>query len=307
MSLFSSLTDHLKGSLEKAQRSLTEGLERVFRGRTRVDQVLLDELEELLISTDLGVETASRFVAAVAEEAKQGKTTEAGQVRELLKSLILESLEGAGAPLQMDGHPSVYLVLGVNGSGKTTSAGKLAYQLRQQGLSVLLAAADTFRAAGIEQLQIWGERAGCGVIAQRSGADPSAVAFDAVQAARSRNVDALIIDTAGRLHTKVNLMEELAKISRVVERQHPGAPHERLMVLEAPTGQNGIAQARLFHQALGLTGMILTKLDGTAKGGIVVRIYREIGVPIKLVGTGEGPEDLQPFDPQLFVKALLAE
>ena len=215
-------------------------------------------------------------------------------------------MKGSGAILDLSARPTVVLLLGVNGSGKTTTAAKLAHLLKGTGHEVLLAAADTFRAAAIEQLQLWGDRIGVPVIAQKAGADPSAVAFDAVKAAQARRTDVLIVDTAGRLQTKTNLMGELVRIKRVIGRQCPGAPQESLMVIEAPTGQNGISQARLFHEGVGLTGMILTKLDGTAKGGIVVRIYQELQLPIKFVGTGEQVDDLQPFDPEAFVSALLA-
>jgi len=227
----------------------------------------------------------------------------------VLRQAILEKLQRveppAGSGLAIRGVPHVILVLGVNGSGKTTTIGKLAARFRQDGRSVILGAADTFRAAAIEQLQVWGERVGVPVISQRTGADPSAVAFDAVKAAQARGSDVLIVDTAGRLQTKTNLMSELQRIKRVIGRQCPGAPHETLMVIEAPTGQNGISQARLFHEAVGLSGMILTKLDGTAKGGIVVRIYQELQLPIKAVGVGERLDDLQRFDPEAFVAAVL--
>jgi fused signal recognition particle receptor len=228
-------------------------------------------------------------------------------VRSLLRRFLQDTLAPAAAPLRLDGRPSVVLVLGVNGAGKTTTAGKLAAALVASGKSVILAAADTFRAAAIEQLEEWGRRAGVEVIHQAAGADPAAVVFDAVKAATARQVDVLLVDTAGRLHTKSNLMDELVKLKRVVSRQLPGAPQECLMVLEAPTGQNGLAQARLFHEAVGLTGLVLTKLDGTAKGGIVIRIHQELGLPIKLVGLGERLEDLQPFDPGAFVSGLLPE
>ncbi|MBI2461795.1 MAG: signal recognition particle-docking protein FtsY [Candidatus Rokubacteria bacterium] len=304
MSLFAALTDRLREGLGRTRQTLQEGFDRLFRGR-ELEPSELQLLEELLISADLGVETAEAFVAELREEAGRGRLGDR-DVRIALRDHLLRALKGAGAPLNLEARPAVVLVLGVNGSGKTTSAGKLAHRLRQANRRVLLAAADTFRAAAIEQLERWGERVGVEVIKQGPGADPSAVAFDAVKAALARRADALIVDTAGRLHTKVNLMAELAKVKRVVGRQLPGAPHETLMVLDATTGQNGIAQARLFHQALELTGLILTKLDGTAKGGIVVRIYRELGLPIKLVATGEGVDDLAPFDPEVFVSALVA-
>jgi fused signal recognition particle receptor len=271
-----------------------------------VDEGMLEELEEVLVASDLGVREAAEFVSRVRAEAKRTGALSGPDVRALLRRFLEEALVGAAAPLNVDGAPSVILMLGVNGAGKTTSTGKLAAALRASGKSVLLAAADTFRAAAVEQLEEWGRRAGAQVIRQGAGADPAAVVFDAVKAAAARGVDVLLVDTAGRLHTKSNLMDELAKLKKVVARQLPGAPHECLMVLEASTGQNALAQARLFHETVGLTGLVLTKLDGTAKGGIVVRIYRELGVPIKLIGVGEQVEDLQPFDPKAFVDSLIS-
>lgn len=305
MSLLGGLAERLRGGLARTRQTLSEGIDRILRGR-ELEPAELEDLEELLVTADLGVETAEAFVEELRAEAGRGRLGDR-DVRTALREHLLRALKGAGAPLRLESRPTALLILGVNGSGKTTSAGKLAYQLRQANLRVLLAAADTFRAAAIEQLERWGERAGVEVIRQRSGADPSAVAFDAAKAAAARGADAVIVDTAGRLHTKVNLMAELAKVKRTLARQLPGAPHETLMVLDATTGQNGIAQARLFHQALELTGLILTKLDGTAKGGIVVPIYRELGLPIKLVATGEGIDDLAPFDPEVFVAALVAD
>jgi fused signal recognition particle receptor len=301
--LFSGLTDRLRETLGKTREAFTEQLDRVFKGHD-LGPATLDELEEILLRADLGVETTERFIEAVRDQAMRGRLTD-GDARRALATHLREALKGAEAPLALDARPAVLLVLGVNGSGKTTTCGKLAAQLRGAGRQVLLAAGDTFRAAAIEQLERWGERVGAPVIKQGPGADPSAVAFDAVKAAQARDADVLIIDTAGRLHTKTNLMAELTKIKRVIGRQYAGAPHETLLVLDATTGQNGIAQARLFHEAVGLTGLILTKLDGTAKGGIVVRISRELGLPIKLVGTGERPDDLAAFDPDTFVTALV--
>ncbi len=234
-----------------------------------------------------------------------GTVTRADQLRPVFRRFLADTLQSAAQPLNLDHRPAVLLMLGVNGAGKTTTAAKLAAALKGSDRRVLLAAADTFRAAAIEQLQRWGERIGVEVIHQATGSDPAAVVFDAVKAATARGTDALIIDTAGRLHTKANLMEELAKLKRVIERQLPGGPHESLMVLDAPTGQNGFAQARVFHEAIGLTGVALTKLDGTAKGGIVVRIVRELKVPIKLIGVGERVDDLQGFDAEAFVDALV--
>ncbi len=307
MTFFKAFTDRLKEGLLQSQTALREGLDRLLSARRPLDEALFEELEDLLISADLGAGTAREFVVRLGEEARRGRLATAEDVRTLLRRHLTEALAEAAGALSLASRPAVILILGVNGSGKTTTAGKMAWALKAEGRSVLLAAADTFRAAAIEQLRAWGERAGVEVIHQSPGADPSAVVFDAVKAATARRVDVLIVDTAGRLHTKAPLMEELAKVKRVVGRQLPGAPHENLMVLDAPTGQNGLAQARLFHEGVGLTGLVLTKLDGTAKGGIVVRIHRELGLPIKFVGVGERIEDLQPFDPKAFVSALIPE
>jgi fused signal recognition particle receptor len=301
--LFSGLPDRFRQTLARTREVVQEGLDRVLKGE-ELQPATLEDLEEVLIRADLGVETAGAFVEAVREQARRGRLT-GGDVRETLAERLREALKGAAAPLALDARPAVVLMLGVNGAGKTTTCGKLAGQLKASGHQVLLAAADTFRAAAIDQLERWGERVGVEVVKQGPGADPSAVAFDAVKAAQARGADVLVIDTAGRLHTKTNLMQELGKIKRVIGRQLPGAPHETLLVLDATTGQNGIAQARLFHEALTLTGLVLTKLDGTAKGGIVVRIARELALPIKLVGTGERAEDLAPFDVEAFVAALV--
>ena len=306
MGFFGALADRLRQGLERSRQALNQGLDGLLSPGRVVDEVLLEELEELLVASDLGVREAAEFVSRVRAEAKRTGALSGQDVRALLRRFLEETLAGAAAPLNVDAAPSVILMLGVNGAGKTTSTGKLAALLRASGKSVLLAAADTFRAAAVEQLEEWGRRSGAAVIRQGPGADPAAVVFDAVKAATARGVDVLLVDTAGRLHTKSNLMDELAKLKKVVSRQLPGAPHECLMVLEASTGQNALAQARLFHEAVGLTGLVLTKLDGAAKGGIVVRIYRELGVPIKLIGVGEQLEDLQPFDPKAFVDGLIS-
>ena len=306
MSFLGALADRLKQGLERSRQALNQGLDGLLSAGRVVDEGMLGELEEVLVASDLGVREAAEFVARVRAEAKRTGALSGQDVRALLRKFLEEALVGAAAPLNVDGAPSVILMLGVNGAGKTTSTGKLAALLRASGKSVLLAAADTFRAAAVEQLEEWGRRAGAQVIRQGAGADPAAVVFDAVKAAAARGVDVLLVDTAGRLHTKSNLMDELAKLKKVVARQLPGAPHECLMVMEASTGQNALAQARLFHETVGLTGLVLTKLDGTAKGGIVVRIYRELGVPIKLIGVGEQIEDLQPFDPEAFVDSLIS-
>ncbi len=286
---------------------MEDGLDGVLAIGRPVDAALLNELEAALIAADLGASAAAAFVERVRDEAGSGRTVSGQDVKALLRRFLEDALAGAAGPLNLDGKPTVILMLGVNGAGKTTSAGKLAAALRASGRSVLLAAADTFRAAAIEQLEEWGRRAQVDVVRQAPGADPSAVVFDAVKAAASRGIDVLLVDTAGRLHTKSNLMDELAKLKKVVSRQLPGAPQECLMVLEAPTGQNGLQQARMFHEAIGLTGLVLTKLDGTAKGGIVVPIWEALRVPIKLVGVGERLEDLQPFDPKTFVDAIVSE
>jgi len=302
---FAGLGERFRDGLRRSQEYLAGGLNAVLEPERPIDEALYEALEELLIAADLGAPLAADFTNRAREEVMFGTVTRADQLRPLFRRFLADTLQPSAQPLDLDHRPAVVLMLGVNGSGKTTTAAKLAAALKGAGKHVLLAAADTFRAAAIEQLQRWGERIDVEVIHQAAGSDPAAVVFDAVKAATARGADALIIDTAGRLHTKTNLMDELAKLRRVIERQLPGAPHESLMVLDAPTGQNGFAQARVFHEAVGLTGVALTKLDGTAKGGIVVRIVRELGLPIKLIGVGERAEDLQPFDPEAFVDALV--
>lgn len=307
MRLFSALGERLGAALQRSREYLASGLGAVFVADRPIDDALYEELEELLIAADLGAALAADFVSRAREEVMFGAVTRAQELRPLFRRFLMESLGTLSPALDLDHQPAVALVLGVNGSGKTTSCAKLAHALTRDGKRVLLAAADTFRAAAIEQLETWGGRIGVEVIRQAPDSDPAAVVFDAVKAATARAVDVLIVDTAGRLHTKSNLMSELTKLRRVIERQLPGAPHESLMVLDAPTGQNGFAQARLFHEAVGLTGVVLTKLDGTARGGIVVRIVRELRLPVKLVGVGERAEDLQAFDAAAFVGALVPE
>ena len=307
MKFLSALGGRLRDGLRRSQEYLAGGLGTVLDTDRPVDDALLEELEEVLIAADLGAPLAADFINRAREEVVFGTVTRASQLRPLFRRFLLDTLAPAAPALDLEHKPAVVLLLGVNGSGKTTTAAKLAASLKASGKRVILAAADTFRAAAIEQLERWGERIEVEVIRQAAGSDPGAVVFDAVKAATARSLDVLIVDTAGRLHTKTNLMDELAKLRRVIERQLPGAPHESLMVLDAPTGQNGFAQARMFHEAIGLTGVCLTKLDGTAKGGIVVRIVRELKVPVKLIGLGERLEDLQPFDAQAFVDALVAE
>ena len=307
MSFFSGLKQKLTEGLRRSQEFLSTELKSVFEPDRPIDDALFEELEEVLIAADLGAAMAADFKHRAKEEQMFGTVTRANELRPLFRRFLTETLSARSAALDLSHQPTVLLMLGVNGAGKTTTCAKLAAQLKSEGKSVLLAAADTFRAAAIEQLETWGQRIGVEVIRQAAGSDPAAVVFDAVKAATARRVDVLIIDTAGRLHTKSNLMDELVKLKRVTERQLPGAPHEALMVLDAPTGQNGFAQASMFHEAIGLTGICLTKLDGTAKGGIVVRIVRELKIPIKLIGVGEKIDDLQPFDPATFVDVLVPE
>jgi fused signal recognition particle receptor len=305
MGLFSGFKERLRDGLKRSQEYLSSGLSSVLEPDRPIDDALYEELEEVLIAADLGAPIAADFTNRAREEVMFGTVTRADQFRPLFRRFLVDTLTPAAQPISLEARPSVVLMLGVNGAGKTTTCAKLAASLKADGKQVLLAAADTFRAAAIEQLETWGQRIGVEVIRQASGSDPAAVVFDAVKAALARQADALVFDTAGRLHTKTNLMDELAKLKRVIERQYPGAPHESLMVLDAPTGQNGFAQAQMFHEAIGLTGVCLTKLDGTAKGGIVVRIVRELKLPIKLIGVGERVEDLQTFDPVAFVDALV--
>ena len=305
MGVFSGFKERLKDGLKRSQEYLSNGLASVLEPDRPIDDTLYEELEEVLIAADLGATLAADFTNRAREEVVFGTVTRADQFRPLFRRFLVDTLMPAAQLLNLEARPTVILMLGVNGAGKTTTCAKLAASLKSEGKQVVLAAADTFRAAAIEQLEVWSGRVGVDLIRQASGSDPAAVVFDAVKAALARSADALIIDTAGRLHTKTNLMDELAKLKRVIERQYPGAPHESLMVLDAPTGQNGFAQAQMFHEAIGLTGVCLTKLDGTAKGGIVVRIVRELKLPIKLIGVGERIEDLQAFDPTAFVDALV--
>lgn len=296
----------LKQGLSKTRQNFVQKVEHLLTGRGKIDEDLYEELEEALIRSDAGVNTALELVSRLRQEVKSQKLTEAQQLRDVLKDLVVELL-GEEKPLQLaEKGPSVILVVGVNGVGKTTTIGKLANYFNREGKQVLLAAGDTFRAAAIDQLEVWGQRAGSDVIKQREGADPAAVAYDAMQAATSRQADLVIMDTAGRLHNKVNLMEELRKVKRVIEREIPGAPHEVLLVLDATTGQNALQQAKLFQEVAGVTGIVLTKLDGTAKGGVVLGIQGEAKIPVKWIGIGEGMDDLRPFVPADFAAALFA-
>lgn len=295
--------DRLKQGLNKTREGLVAQVETIFKGRI-VDEQTLEELEETLILSDIGANSASEIVKHLREKSQKGEIKEAGSVKDFLKK-EMSSMLGTSHPLVVYGErPFVILTVGVNGAGKTTTIGKLAYSLRNQGHSVLLAAGDTFRAAAIEQLEIWAKRTDSQLVKHQSGSDPSAVIFDAIEAAKSRKTDVVIIDTAGRLHTKSPLMEELKKIKRVCHKAMPGSPHEILLVVDATNGQNALRQAEMFNNAMGITGIALTKLDGTAKGGIIFSIKKEYNIPVRLIGVGEGVDDLQNFVPEDFVKAL---
>ncbi|MBI4643377.1 MAG: signal recognition particle-docking protein FtsY [Deltaproteobacteria bacterium] len=290
--------------LSRSREAIAGGLDRVFAGRREVDAALLEDLEELLITADLGVETTLHLVQALQDRLKRRELADVERLKAALAEEMLSLLKGPAAP-EITARPRVVLMVGVNGVGKTTTIAKLAYQERLQGRTPLLIAGDTFRAAAAEQLEIWGERVNAPVIKQKTGADPAAVVFDGLAAALARDVDTVFIDTAGRLHTKVNLMEELKKIYRTAAKKLPGSPHEVLLVLDATTGQNALSQARLFHEAVGITGIILTKMDGTAKGGVALAVAHETGLPLRYIGLGEGLEDLRPFDAEAFVAAIL--
>ncbi len=290
--------------LARTRKSFSDTIGTLVLGE-KVDSVFLDELEEALVAADTGVQTASTVLADLTERFKRNELSTPAQVRVRLKQVLAEILSSTSAPFSVTSSPSTVLVVGVNGAGKTTTIGKLAHRLQQEGRKVMLAAADTFRAAAAEQLSIWGERAGIPVIKHKEGADPGAVVFDAISAAKARAADVLIVDTAGRLHTKSNLMEELKKIKRIMSRELPGAPQEVLLVLDATTGQNALVQAKMFQETVGVTGIVLTKLDGTAKGGIVFAISKELAIPVKFIGIGEAMEDLREFSPREFVEALL--
>lgn len=298
----------LRERLSKTRTTVVESVKQVFAAHGRVEEAFFEELEEVLIEADFGVDTAFQIVEDMREKVRQEHIENTDALLEILKTDLTGLLEAGEHGLNWDAAegPHVTLIAGVNGSGKTTTAGKLASRLKSEGKTVMLGAADTFRAAAVEQLTVWSERVGVPIIKHQEGADPAAVAFDAADAAKARGVECLLIDTAGRLHTKVNLMEELKKIQRVIAKRLPGAPHEVLLVLDATTGQNGLQQARIFTDALNVTGLVLTKLDGTAKGGIAVSIQKELGVPIKFIGVGEAVEDLQPFNAAEFVEALFS-
>jgi fused signal recognition particle receptor len=299
------LLEKLKSGVQKTREGLVSRIEDVVSGRKAIDADLLDELEYTLISADIGVATANEILERIRERVDRKLVGDSGELRGLIREYLLEVLQTNDRPLAyVETPPAVIMLVGVNGAGKTTTIGKLAAHLKNDGHSVLLCAADTFRAAAIEQLEVWGERTGIQVIRQNTGSDPSAVMFDALSAAKARQTDYVIIDTAGRLQTKTNLMAELEKMRRTASRVIPDAPHEVLLVLDATTGQNGLEQARRFTEASGVTGIVLTKLDGTAKGGVVVAIARELGLPIRFIGVGEKIDDLLPFDPERFIDSL---
>ena len=296
--------DKIKQGLKKTSDAVNHSLDSVFAAFVKVDDDLLEELEEALILSDVGASTAAKIVAEVEKRAKLRKTTTADELRDLLREVLTDNMLD-NQPLNTDGKPAVILVIGVNGVGKTTSIGKLAARYVNEGKKVMLSAADTFRAAAADQLEIWAKRAGADIVRHGEGADPAAVVFDSISAAKARGSDIIIVDTAGRLHNKANLMNELAKIDRVISRELPDASRETLLVLDATTGQNAVHQAEEFNEAAELTGIILTKLDGTAKGGIVIAISAGLGVPVKLVGVGEGIDDLIDFDRAAFLEAIL--
>ncbi len=300
------LLERLKDAAGKTRSQLAAQVETLLAGEKRIDANLLVELERALLSADLGMAATRDVLEAVREKMGRAALADGAALKRALKARLLGCFPPAPAPLGgPPAAPLVIFVVGVNGVGKTTTIGKLAHRIRAEGRTVLLCAADTFRAAATEQLEIWAQRAGLEIIKQKHGADPAAVVFDAVAAGKARGCDAVIVDTAGRLHTKSNLMAELEKMKRTAAKVIPGAPHEVLLVMDATTGQNGLAQARQFTSAVGVTGIVLTKLDGTAKGGIVVAIARELALPIRFVGTGEKIDDLVPFDPPAFVNSLL--
>ena len=299
------LLDKLKAGIQKTRSGLVDRLEDVLSGKKVIDADLLEELEYTLITADLGVRTVEEILAQIGARVDRSLTGDAQEIRNLIREQLLEVLRASETSIHtVAAPPAVVMVVGINGAGKTTTIGKLAHRFLGEGRKVLLCAADTFRAAAVEQLEVWAERAGVKLIRQKTGADPSAVVFDALQAAKAQGVDYVIVDTAGRLHTKENLMAELEKMRRTCQRVIPGSPHEVWLVMDATTGQNGLEQARKFTESAGVTGIVLTKLDGTAKGGVVVAIARELNLPIRYVGVGEKLDDLLPFEPEKFVASL---
>ncbi|MBQ1517994.1 MAG: signal recognition particle-docking protein FtsY [Clostridia bacterium] len=293
----------IKEGLKKTRESVVGQIDSMLKSFTKIDEELFEELEELLVMGDVGINTSQKICEELRKRVKKQGITNPKDVHDLLEEIVAEMLEG-GQELNISTKPSIILVIGVNGVGKTTTIGKLANDLRRKHKKVLLSAADTFRAAAIEQLEVWAERSKCDIIKQKEGSDPAAVVFDSIQAAKARKADVIICDTAGRLHNKKHLMDELNKISRIIDRELPDADKEVLLVLDATTGQNAVNQAREFKNAAGITGIVLTKLDGTAKGGVVLAIKEELDVPVKYIGVGEQIDDLQPFDPAEFAKAM---
>jgi fused signal recognition particle receptor len=306
--MLSRLIDRFKKGLAKTREGMVQKIREVIRRRPKLDGETLEEIEEILIQADIGVDPTLRIIDQLRERIESGEPVEDPEtaVQEFLEEEIRKILqpEESSAPRAITTKPHVILVVGVNGAGKTTTIGKMAHNFRREGKKVVLAAGDTFRAAAIDQLAIWAERAGADIVRHQPGADPASVAFDAIRAAQARDADIVLIDTAGRLHTKVNLMEEVKKIRRVIDKAMPGAPHETLLVLDATTGQNAVTQAKHFHNTVELSGLVLAKLDGTAKGGVVIAIADELDLPVRFVGLGEGLDDLDDFDPDSFVKAL---
>jgi fused signal recognition particle receptor len=301
----SNLLEKLKAGIQKTRSGLVDRLEEVISGKKEIDADLIEELEYTLITADLGVRTVADIIEEIRTRVDRKQAGDADEIRSLIRQRLLEILRASERPIHaVAAPPAVILMVGINGAGKTTTIGKLTNRFVGQGRQVLLCAADTFRAAAVEQLQIWAERNGVAMIRQAQGADPSAVVFDALNAAKARKVDYVIVDTAGRLHTKDNLMAELEKMRRTAQRVIPGAPHEVWLVMDATTGQNGLEQARKFTESAGVTGIVLTKLDGTAKGGIVVAIARELNLPIRFIGVGERLDDLLPFEPEEFIQSL---
>ena len=299
-----SFFQRLKEGLKKTRDGISQKVDSILESFVRIDDDLFEELEEALITSDIGPETSVTIIENIKDKARRLRMTDPNGIRGLLRDEISSILASEAGELNLNSKPSVILVLGVNGVGKTTSIGKIAYELTQSGKKVMIAAADTFRAAAIDQLEIWAKRAGAEMIRHSEGSDPAAVIFDAVHAAKSRGVDVLLCDTAGRLHTKKNLMEELKKLTRVIERELPGKVDEVLLVLDSTTGQNAVRQALQFKEAANITGIVLTKLDGTAKGGVIISIKNILGIPVKLVGVGEGITDMKPFNPEEFAQAL---
>ncbi len=296
--------ERLKDGLQKTRKNFTERIEVLVGMSAEIDDDFLDELEMILLSADVGAKTTEKLIGAVRQAARKKEINGTEDVVPFLKKYLVDMLTDEGQRTRLSGSPTVILVVGVNGVGKTTTIGKLANYFHLFNHKVMIAAADTFRAAAAEQLEIWGQRAGCDVIKHAEGADPAAVVYDAMKAAIARKADILFIDTAGRLHNKANLMNELEKIHRVIKREEPGAPHETFLVLDATTGQNAITQAKVFTETANVTGVVLTKLDGTAKGGVVIAIREELGLPVKWIGVGEGIMDFRPFEPEKFVDAL---